>query len=112
LLPYVNEEAFGIAELKDIEKAIIEGDQARKLVFDALSKSRQLINKYKTFSVLIYSYIKTSGNWENSKLCGNTTVFTQFRVFPISTSVDITLINTGKCFIFFYNIAQILGIRF
>ena len=39
--------------------------------------SRMHINmtfkKYKTFSVLIYSYINTSGNWENEKLCGNTT---------------------------------------
>ena len=62
--------------------------------------------KYKTFSVLIYSYINTSGNWKNEKLCGNTTpegrsVFTQFRVFPISTSVDITIYQHGKCFIFF-----------
>jgi hypothetical protein len=62
-----------------------------------------IINKYKlTFSVLIYSYINTSGNWENEKLCGrNTTpggrsVFTQFRVFPISTSVDITVYQYGK----------------
>ena len=43
--------------------------------------------------MLIYSYINTSGNWKNKKLCGNTTpegqsVFTQFRVFPIFTSVD------------------------
>ena len=49
------------------------------------------IKKYKTFSVLIYSYINTSGNWKNEKLCGNTTpagrsVFTQFRVFPIFTN--------------------------
>jgi hypothetical protein len=55
--------------------------------------------------VLIYSYINTGGNWENEKLCGNTTpegrsVFTQFRVFPISTSVDITVYQHGKCFIF------------
>ena len=55
-------------------------------------------NKYKTFSVLIYSYINTRGNWENEKLCGNTTpagrsVFIQFPVFPISTSVDITVYN-------------------
>ena len=47
-----------------------------------------IFKKYKTFSVLIYSYINTSGNWKNEKLCGNTTpagrsVFTQFRVFPI-----------------------------
>ena len=33
---------------------------------------QSLFNKYKTFSVLIYSYINTSGNWENEKLCGNT----------------------------------------
>ena len=44
-----------------------------------------LFNKYKTFSVLIYSYINTSGNWENEKLCGNTTpikkeIFRRFRV--------------------------------
>ena len=56
--------------------------------------------KYKTFSVLIYSYINTSGNWKNEKLCGNTTpagrsVFIQFRVFPISTSVDITVYQYG-----------------
>ena len=56
--------------------------------------------KYKTFSVLIYSYINTSGNWKNEKLCGNTTpagrsVFTQFRVFPIFTSVDITVYQYG-----------------
>ena len=47
--------------------------------------------KYKTFSVLIYTYINTSGNWKNEKLCGNTTpagrsVFTQFshKMFYIS----------------------------
>ena len=68
--------------------------------------------KYKTFSVLIYSYINTSGNWKNEKLCGNTTpagrsVFTQFRVFPIFTSVDITVYQHGKNVLyFFYNIAQ------
>ena len=68
--------------------------------------------KYKTFSVLIYSYINTSGNWKNEKLCGNTTpagrsVFTQFRVFPIFTRVDITVYQYGKNVLyFFYNIAQ------
>jgi hypothetical protein len=76
---------------------------------------RFIFNKYKTFSVLIDSYINTSGNWENEKLCGNTrttpegrSVFTQFRVFPISTSIDITVYRYGKniyiCFIIFYNI--------
>ena len=65
--------------------------------------------KYKTFSVLIYSYINTSGNWKNEKLCGNTTpagrsVFTQFQIF---TSVDITVYQHGKNVLyFFYNIAQ------
>jgi hypothetical protein len=71
-----------------------------------------IFNKYKTFSVLIYSYINTSGNWENEKLCGNTapegrSVFTQFGVFPISTSVDITIYLYGKNVLYlFYNIAQ------
>ena len=71
-----------------------------------------LFKKYKTFSVLIYGYINTSGNWKNEKLCGNTTpagrsVFTQFRVFPIFTSVDITVYQYGKNVLyFFYNIAQ------
>ena len=71
-----------------------------------------IIKKYKTFSVLIYSYINTSGNWKNEKLCGNTTpagrsVFTQFRVFPIFTSVDITVYQYGKNVLYFlYNIAQ------
>ena len=61
-------------------------------------------NKYKTFSILIYSYINTSGNWENEKLYGNS-VFTQFRVFSISKSVDITVYQYGKIYLF-YNIAQ------
>ena len=48
---------------------------------------------------MIYSYINTRGNWENSKLCENTPpsgrrVSTQFLVFPISTY------QHGKCFIF------------
>ena len=83
------------------------------LHLEALQKVMYVIvNKYKTFSVLIYSYINTSGNWENEKLCGNTTpeersVFTQFRVFPISTSVDITVYQYGKNVLYlFYNIAQ------
>ena len=64
-----------------------------------------MIKKYKKFSVLIYSYI-------NTKLCGNTTpegwsVFTKFRVFPISTSVDITVYLYGKNVLyFFYNVGQ------
>ena len=31
-----------------------------------------IFKKYKTFSVLIYSYINMSGNWKNEKLCGKT----------------------------------------
>ncbi len=76
-----------------------------------MQSTSSIFKKYKTFSVLIYSYINTSGNWKNEKLCGNTTpegrsVFTQFRVFPIFTSVDITIYQHGKCFVFFYNIAS------
>ena len=77
-----------------------------------LEKKHVIFKKYKTFSVLIYSYINTSGNWKNEKLCGNTTpagrsVFTQFRIFPIFTSVDITVYQYGKNVLcFFYNIAQ------
>ena len=33
----------------------------------------QYLTEYKLFSVLIYSYIGTSGNWENEKFCGNMT---------------------------------------
>ena len=66
--------------------------------------------------MLIYSYINTSGNWKNEKLCGNTTptgqsVFTQFHTkfygYLIFTSVDITVYQYGKNVLyFFYNIAQ------
>ena len=45
------------------------------------------------------SYINTRENWKNSKLCENN-VSTQFLVFPISTRVDITVYQHGKCFIF------------
>ena len=70
--------------------------------------SSVVFKKYKTFSVLIYSYINTSGNWKNEKLCG---VFREivwnFRVFPIFTSVDITVCQYGKNVLyFFYKIAQ------
>jgi hypothetical protein len=69
-------------------------------VFRSFMYWPRLFNKYKTFSVLIYSYVNTNGNWENEKLYGNTTpegwsVFAQFRVFPISTSVDITVCQYG-----------------
>ena len=77
-----------------------------------VNQSSLIIKKYKTFTLLIYSYINTIGNWKNEKLCGNTTpagrsVFTHFRVFPIFTSVDITVYQYGKNVLyFFYNIAQ------
>ena len=76
------------------------------------STKEVIFKKYKTFSVLIYSYINTSGNWKNEKLCRNTTpagrsVFTQFRVFPVFMSVDITVYQYEKNVLyFFYNIAQ------
>ena len=71
-----------------------------------------------TVSITVYNIAfvnserNTSGNWKNEKLCGNTTpagrsVFTQFRVFPVFTSVDITVYQYGKNVLyFFYNIAQ------
>ena len=34
------------------------------------TRNYSIFKKYKTFSVLIYSYINTSGNWKNEKLCG------------------------------------------
>ena len=44
--------------------------------------------------------------WKNTTLAGRS-VFTQFRVFPIFTSVDITVYQYGKHVLyFFYNIAQ------
>ena len=49
-----------------------------------------IFNKYKNVfrvDIQLY-YIDTSGNWENEK----------FRVFPISTSVDITVYQYGKKF--------------
>ena len=54
---------------------------------------------------MIYGYINTRENWKNSKLCENTPpcgrrVSTQFLVFPVSTRVDITVYQHGKCFIF------------
>ena len=87
-------------------------DSCDKCETSLAAEENVIFKKYKTFSVLIYSYINTSGNWKNEKLCGNTTpagrsVFTQFRVFPIFTSVDITVYQYGKNVLyFFYNIAQ------
>ena len=99
-----------------IQYIIINISRTGKLNF-AQAKSVGIFNKYKTFSVLISTRVEigninTSGNWENEKLCGNTTpggrsVFTQFRVFPISTRVDITVYQYGKNVLYlFYNIAQ------
>ena len=51
-------------------------------------------------------------NWENEKLYGSTTpegrsVFIQFRIFPTSTSVDITVYQYGKNVLYLlYNIAM------
>ena len=84
----------------------------RQFICGHVMLSILIFKKHKTFSVLIYSYINTSGNWKNEKLCANTTpagrsVFTQFRVFPIFTIVDITVYQYGKNVLyFFYNIAQ------
>jgi hypothetical protein len=69
--------------------------------FSLFNQSAQALLK----GYFINSYINTRGNWENSKLCENTPPFerrvsTQFLVFPISTRVDITVYQHGKCFIF------------
>ena len=67
--------------------------------------------------MLTYSYINTRENWKNEKLCENTPpcgrrVSTQFLVFPISTRVDITVYQHGKCFIFLNsNIAFVNSVR-
>lgn len=53
-----------------------------------------------------------SGNCKDEKLCGNTTpegrsIFTQFRVFPIFASVDITVYQLKEIVLYFlYNITQ------
>ena len=63
-----------------------------------------LFNKYKAFSVLKYSlYINTSGNWENEKLCGNTTpevrsVFTTISSFPNFLDCERSLLSAGLGF--------------
>ena len=55
-----------------------------------------IFRKYKTFSV-----------WKLEKREIVWSVFTQFRDFPIFTSVDITVYQHGKNVLyFFYNIAQ------
>ena len=93
-----------------IENVLVIEDYTTTHINEALTMKLVLVHvlfkKYKTFSVLIYSYFNTSGDWKNEKLCGNTTptgrsVFTQFRVFPISTSVDITIYQHGKFLILF-----------
>ena len=68
--------------------------------------------KCKTFSVLIYSYINTSGigktrNCVETRRPNGGVFALNIRVFPISTSVDITVYLYGKNVLyFFYNIAQ------
>ena len=66
--------------------------------------SMSIFSEYQTFSLLIYSYINTSRNWKNEKLCGNMSptgrsIFsTKFQIFPIFTSVDITVYQYGEMF--------------
>ena len=64
-----------------------------------VNQSTLIIKKYKTFSdtTLIDARTTPAGR----------SVFIQFRVFPIFTSVDITVYQYGKNVLyFFYNIAQ------
>ena len=48
----------------------LTNDATQKTETDIITVVVELRNIYKTFSVLIYSYINTSGNWKNEKLCG------------------------------------------
>ena len=74
--------------------------------------SMSIFNDYQTFSMLIYSYINTSRNWKNEKLCGNMSptgrsVFSlNFKFFQFSRVLIELNISAGKCFIFHYNIVQ------
>ena len=85
--------------------------------FPEISKNfwmqRVVFKKYKTFSVLICGYINTSENGktrnyvETRCLQGRVFSLLKFRVFPISTNVDITVYLYGKNVLyFFYDIAQ------
>jgi hypothetical protein len=60
---------------------------ALALFYSLAIEKRKIIVKYCQFK---YNYINTSGR----------SVFTQFQVFPISTSVDITVYQCGKMFYF------------
>ena len=121
-IAFVNSER-GLAESRvDITLCQHEKFPATPLLkFFVLNYKRNI----KHFSVLIHSYINTRQNWKNSKWCENTPpcgrrVSTQFLVFPISTRVDITVYQHGKCFIFLkynsyimlYNIIQQFKIQF
>ncbi len=44
-------------------------EKGRRKCFVHVYTKHMTFKEYKTFSVLIYSYINTSGNWKNSKLC-------------------------------------------
>ena len=85
--------------------------------FPEISKNfwmqRVVFKKFKTFSVLIYGYINTSENAKTRNYVetrfpqGRVFSPLKFRVFPICTSVDITVYLYGKNVLyFFYNIAQ------
>ena len=50
--------------------------------FSVKLEKEVIFNKYKTFSVLIYSYINTSGKWENEKRGGVFSHNFEFSQFP------------------------------
>jgi hypothetical protein len=66
---------------------------------------------YKTFfriDIQLYQQVWDLGKRE---LCGNSTpkrrsIFTQFRVFPISMSVDVSVYQYGKNVLYFFIIYQ------
>ena len=64
-------------------------------------------NKYKTFSVLIYSTTRVELGKAGNYMETGRGVFIQFRIFPTSTSVDITVYQYGKNVLYlFYNIVM------
>ena len=71
---------------------------SRMLIRRQLKVSRMLIRRQLKVSRMLIRHVN-SKLWENTPPFGRR-VSTQFLVFPISTRVDITVYQHGKCFIF------------
>jgi hypothetical protein len=74
---------------------------------ELLMSFKNIFNKYETFFVLIYSYINTSGNWENEKLHVWKLYFHTISSFPNFHVCWYNCISIRKSVLYiFYNIAQ------